>query len=1054
MMPSRIPKVYGPIGHWTPPRRCLRSYSRCGGVAPAATETEWSVDTDSPHSLAESPRNLRFGCVQGRRPASSHVGWGMNASVPNGFPVAALRRRSLLPTGLLVLALGACHSTTNPGPDGCPCPDAGPNPVVVNPTFTFESGPVRPVALSPDGSQLFVANTANGSLDVFAVAPGGLSFAASVYVGLEPVAVAARTNSEVWVVNQVSDSVSIVDVSTNPPHVARTLLVGDEPSDIVFGGDGGTRAFITTAHRGQQRTDPSLAQVPGAGDPQLTTPGVGRADVWVFDGTALGSTVGGTPLAIVSLFGDTPRALAVTPDGTTVYAAVFKSGNQTMATSSELPCDGFDSTDAGNPCTVLGVSVPGSPPGPATNYAGLAAPKVAMILKTDAAGTWRDVLGRDWTSATAFSLPDQDVFSIDTTSLTTRASFAHVGTTLFNLAVNPVSGVVYVSNTEARNDLRFEGPGTFAGRTLQGHLAEARITVLSPAGVAARSLNKHIDYSVLPAPPSTLQHSLSTPLQLAVSQDGQTLYVAAFGSSKVGVFPTASIENDSFNPVTQSTGYLSVSGGGPSGLALDGANNRLYVTTRFDNGLSVVDLASGVETAHLQLVNPEPAAVIAGRPFLYDATRTSSNGEASCASCHMFGDKDNLVWDLGNPDADPVVTPINIKLKAGAVTQQPPINGSGNAAALHPMKGPMSTQTLRGLINHGPMHWRGDRAVGFFGADTSAGPPYDSMLAFKNFIVAFNSLVGLGPAFPDADMQTFANFALDIVMPPNPVRALDNSLTPAQAAGRAFFLGCDGIDSFTRAAVQCADGQPPTSGGHLADGVPISNLGFTCQGCHVLNPAMGFFGTDGESSFESLPQTVKVPQLRNLYDKVGMFGAPPNLKTNPGNNGNTGPQVRGVGFEHDGSVDTLFRFLQALVFNAPANGISGFAGGDTQRQNVEQYLLAFDSDLAPIVGQQVTLRSDNTASVGPRIDLLIARASTPFTSKLLGANAMECDLIARVAVAGVAKTFLLLPGKVFGPGDGTASLSDSALRALAATAGQEVTYTCLPPGWATGAGKQ
>jgi hypothetical protein len=609
---------------------------------------------------------------------------------------------------------------------------------------------------------------------------------------------------------------------------------------------------------------------------------------------------------------------------------------------------------------------------------------------------------------------------------------------------------VYVSNTEARNDLRFEGPGTFAGRTLQGHLAEARVTVLSPAGVAPRFLNKHIDYSILPAPPTTLQHSLSMPLQLAVSADGQTLYVAAFGSSKVGVFPTAAIENDSFNPITQSSSYLSVSGGGPGGLALDGVNNRLYVTTRFDNGLSVVDLASGVETAHLQLVNPEPPAVTAGRPFLYDATRTSSNGEAACASCHMFGDKDNLVWDLGNPDADPVVTPINIKLEAGAVVQTPPINGSGNAAALHPMKGPMSTQTLRGLVNHGPMHWRGDRAVGFFGADTSTGPPYDSVLAFKNFIVAFNSLVGLGPAFANADMQTFANFALAIVMPPNPVRALDNSLTPAQAAGRAFFLGCDGMDSVTRAPVQCPDGGTPATGGHLADGVP--GFGFSCQGCHVLNPAMGFFGTDGESSFESLPQTTKVPQLRNLYDKVGMFGAPPNLRTNPGNNGDAGPQVRGTGFEHDGSVDTLFRFLQAAVFNPPANGsgATGFASGDTQRQNVEQYLLAFDSDLAPIVGQQVTLRSDNAASVGPRIDLLIARASTPFTSKLLGANAMECDLIARVAVGGVAKTFLLQPAKSFAPGDGTAPLPDSALRALAATAGQEVTYTCLPPGWATG----
>ncbi|MEI9986661.1 MAG: hypothetical protein WDN69_27905 [Aliidongia sp.] len=51
------------------------------------------------------------------------------------------------------------------------------------------------------------------------------------------------------------------------------------------------------------------------------------------------------------------------------------------------------------------------------------------------------------------------------------------------------------------------------------------------------------------------------------------------------------------------------------------------------------------------MTNPEPASVVAGRPLLYDARPFGSNGEASCASCHTFGDKDELAWDLGNPDA-------------------------------------------------------------------------------------------------------------------------------------------------------------------------------------------------------------------------------------------------------------------------------------------------------------------------------------------------------------------------------------------------------------------
>ncbi len=152
---------------------------------------------------------------------------------------------------------------------------------------------------------------------------------------------AARNNSEIWVVNHLSDSVSIVDLSATPAKVVRTLLVGDEPRDIVFAGTGFNRAFITTAHRGQHRTDASIAAVPGAGGPQLTTEGIGRADVWVFDASNLGTTFGGTPLQILSFFADTPRGLAVTPDGGTVYVAAFQSGNQTTVINETVVPDGF-----------------------------------------------------------------------------------------------------------------------------------------------------------------------------------------------------------------------------------------------------------------------------------------------------------------------------------------------------------------------------------------------------------------------------------------------------------------------------------------------------------------------------------------------------------------------------------------------------------------------------------------------------------------------------------------------------------------------------------------
>src|SRR6266849_394668 len=115
---------------------------------------------------------------------------------------------------------------------------------------TFESGQVRPLAMSPDGNRLFVCNTPDNRLEVFDIGAGGLTLAASVPVGLEPVAVAARTNTEVWVVNHLSDSVSIIDLTNiNAPRVTRSLTVGDEPRDIVFAGTSFDHAYITTAHR-------------------------------------------------------------------------------------------------------------------------------------------------------------------------------------------------------------------------------------------------------------------------------------------------------------------------------------------------------------------------------------------------------------------------------------------------------------------------------------------------------------------------------------------------------------------------------------------------------------------------------------------------------------------------------------------------------------------------------------------------------------------------------------------------------------------------------------
>ena len=62
----------------------------------------------------------------------------------------------------------------------------------------------------------------------------------------------------------------------------------------------------------------------------------------------------------------------------------------------------------------------------------------------------------------------------------------------------------------------------------------------------------------------------------------------------------------------------------------------------------------------------------------------------------------------------------------------------------------MTTQSLRGLVNMGPQHWRGDRQG-------------DSTAAFNAFNVAFPGLVGRDEGeLSVADMQKFTDFALEL----------------------------------------------------------------------------------------------------------------------------------------------------------------------------------------------------------------------------------------------------------------------------------------------------
>ena len=141
-----------------------------------------------------------------------------------------------------------------------------------------------------------------------------------------------------------------------------------------------------------------------------------------------------------------------------------------------------------------------------------------------------------------------------------------------------------------------------------------------------------------------------------------------------------------------------------------------------------------------------------------------------------------LAWDLGDPQGD--------MLTNSAVIPQ---LGVTNTSVFHPMKGPMTTQTLRGLNTLEPFHWRGDRTN------------------FTHFNIAFPGLMGSAP-LSSPDMEAYRDFVNTLVFQPNPNQNLDRTLP-------ATFAGADPRAGFTNYVVDQYVG------------------GLTCNTCHTLPTA-------------------------------------------------------------------------------------------------------------------------------------------------------------------------------------------------------------------------
>ena len=142
-------------------------------------------------------------------------------------------------------------------------------------------------------------------------------------------------------------------------------------------------------------------------------------------------------------------------------------------------------------------------------------------------------------------------------------------------------------------------------------------------------------------------------------------------------------------------------------------------------------------------------------------------------------------------------------------------------------------------------------------------------------------------------MEAFTDFILQITYPPNPIRPLDNSFTPDQAAGRDLF----------------------TIG-------PIRDPNDRCEGCHRIDPTAnssspspGFFGTEAPPLLIS-PHSSKVAHPpQHLPEGRVLWHAGHPLRSASDQDQHMGDQIRGICVSHDAGFDTIFRFLSAVGFS-------------------------------------------------------------------------------------------------------------------------------------------
>jgi YVTN family beta-propeller protein len=252
---------------------------------------------------------------------------------------------------------------------------------------------------------------------------------------------------------------------------------------------------------------------------------------------------------------------------------------------------------------------------------------------------------------------------------------------------------------------------------------------------------------VVQVPLDELERYFALPFGVAIAPDKSRAFVSAAGSDNISVISIPALlkfvhaaHRPFANDLSASANYVITRipiGRNPRGIVLSPDSKRLYVATRMDDNIAVIDTNAAKIVSSIDLGGPKEITPLRrGEQNFYNAS-FAFQGQFGCANCHLDATFDGLQWDL-EPDGFGVDIVAN--------------------------------RSIEDLLGTQPFKWNGGNPD----LPTECGP------RTAKYIYRSQS-------FDHKELTDLVTFVLSLPVRPNRYRSPDGELTAAQERGKAIF---------------------------------------------------------------------------------------------------------------------------------------------------------------------------------------------------------------------------------------------------------------------------